>query len=146
MTDMPTTPSAPNPGLKALNRLIGEWEITNDVSGAEPGLTGRVTYEWMDGGFFLLQHVDMKHGGRTIKGVEYIRWDDENKVLKSHYFGTSGDYLEYVYELDGDTLIIWGGYVGSPAVFRGTFSADGRSNTGAWEWPGGGYESTMNRV
>jgi hypothetical protein len=54
--------------------------------------------------------------------------------------------LDYVYELDGDTLTIWGGEKGSPAYYRGTFSEDGNSATGAWVYPGGGYESTMTRI
>jgi hypothetical protein len=51
-----------------------------------------------------------------------------------------------VYELEGDTLTIWGGEKGSPAYYVGKFSADGNTMTGAWEWPGGGYESTATRV
>jgi hypothetical protein len=52
-----------------------------------------------------------------------------------------------VYELDGDTLTIWAGERGSPAYYKGTFSADGNSCAGAWVYPGGGgYESTMTRV
>jgi hypothetical protein len=62
------------------------------------------------------------------------------------FAGTPGTICEYAWEVGDDTLTIWGGYVGSPASFKGTFSADGNSNTGCWEWPGGGYESTMTRV
>lgn len=36
---------------------------------------------------------------------------------------------------------------GSPAYFKGKFSADGNINEGAWVYPGGGgYNSTMSRV
>jgi hypothetical protein len=47
--------------------------------------------------------------------------------------------------LEGDTLTIWGGEKGSPPYYRGTLAAadDGDTITGAWVWPGGGYESTM---
>ncbi len=31
--------------------LVGEWEVPGDVRGT-------VSYEWMEGGFFLLQRVD----------------------------------------------------------------------------------------
>jgi hypothetical protein len=44
-----------------------------------------------------------------------------------------------------DTLTIWGGFVGSPANFKGRFSDGGRRCSGRWEWPGGGYEATMTR-
>jgi hypothetical protein len=50
------------------------------------------------------------------------------------------------YEIEGDTLTIWGGERGSPAYCRGTFAEDGKSATGAWVYPGGGYDSTMTRI
>ena len=54
---------------------------------------------------------------------------------------------DYVYEIDGDTLTIWGGEKGSPASYRSQFSTDGSVNAGAWVYPGGGgYKSTMTRV
>ena len=58
-----------------------------------------------------------------------------------------GNTFDYVYELAGDTLMIWGGEKGSPAYYQGTFSADGNTLTGAWVYPGGGgYESVSTRV
>ena len=58
-----------------------------------------------------------------------------------------GNTLDYVYELDGETLMIWSGGKGSPASYRATFSDDGNTLAGNWVYPGGGgYESTMTRV
>jgi hypothetical protein len=74
------------------SRLVGTWEISGDVR-------GKVTYEWMDGGFFR-------------------------------------DTLDYVYELEGDTLTIWVGERDSPAYYMGTFGDDGDTLTGAWHHPG----------
>ena len=66
-------------------------------------------------------------------------------VFRSRYYGGEGDTLDYVYELVDDTLTVWGGERGSPAYFRGTFD-DRDSLTGAWVWPGGGYQSRMTRT
>lgn len=147
----PQEPPEPNPDLKRLDRLVGTWNIS-DPSGAE-GVNGQVAYEWMEGGFFLIQHVDLEHNGQKIKGIEIIGHEqtfgaEPSKDLKSRYYDYyAGNTLDYVYELDGDTLIIWGGEKGSPAYFKGTFGDDGNTNTGAWVYPGGGgYESTMTRV
>ena len=41
----------PSSDLKRLDRLVGTWELSGDV-------WRTVTYEWMEGGFFLIQHVD----------------------------------------------------------------------------------------
>jgi hypothetical protein len=58
-----------------------------------------------------------------------------------------GETFDYVYEMDGDTLTIWGGAKGSPAYYRGKFSDDGNTLTGAWVYPGGGgYKAVATRV
>ena len=132
--------AAPNPALGSLERLVGAW----DVSG--PEIRGRVTFEWMQGGHFLVQRVDHDHGGSRIRGVECIGYDEESGHLRSHYFGLSPGVPEYAYEPEDDVLRIRFGDVGSPARFEGSFSEDGEAKTGAWTWPGGGYESTMTRV
>jgi len=108
-----------------------------------------VRYEWMKGGFFLLQYVDL--GGN--QGLEIIRHERKfgeapSPDIKSRYYGNNdGSTLDYVYELEGDTLTIWFGERGSPAYYKGTFSADGNTLSGAWVYPGGGgYSSTATRV
>ncbi|WP_327085366.1 hypothetical protein OIE66_23755 [Nonomuraea sp. NBC_01738] len=126
--------------LHTLARLVGTWAIDG------PGLSGTVTYTWMDGGGFLVQQVDLVNATEVTKGVEYIGFDARSGLLRSHYFGGDGAILEYVYELDGDDLTIWFGEPGSPAKFTGRFVDDGRRNSGAWVWPGGGYVSNMTRV
>ena len=137
--------TAPDPDLKSLDRLVGTWHLSGETA-------GRVTYEWMDGGFFLLQHVDFDHDGNGIKGLEVIGHlrlfgEAPSKDIKSRFYSSTGDTLDYVYELEGDTLMIWGGEKGSPAYYKGTFSPDGNTCTGAWVFPGGGgYSSTMTRI
>ena len=56
----------PYPGLKSLNKLVGTWHVSG------PDIKGEVTFEWMEGGFFLIQHVDFVHDGRPVKGMEII--------------------------------------------------------------------------
>ncbi|MFI0421195.1 hypothetical protein [Spongiactinospora sp. 9N601] len=126
--------------LHSLEPLVGTWIIDG------PGLSGTARYEWMDGGGFLVQHVELVSDGEITRGVEYIGLHAESGELRSHFFGAKGEILEYIYEFTGDTLTIWYGGVGSPAKFVGTFDAGRRRNTGAWQWPGGGYESNMTRV
>ena len=147
MTDYDNQTPQPYPGLKGLDKLVGTW----DVSG--PDIKGQVKFEWMEGGFFLIQHVDFVHGGRPIKGMEIIGYElpfgaeKPSEDIKSHWFGNGPDTLEYTYEVDDQTLTIWGGEKGSPAFYKGQWSADGNTNSGAWTYPGGGgYESTLTRI
>ncbi|NUP76579.1 MAG: DUF1579 family protein [Nonomuraea sp.] len=139
---MPT----PDPSLRSLDPLVGAWEMTGKDFGTGAAMGGRLAFEWMDGGFFLIQRVEMDHGGGTMTGVEYIGYDQESKSLKSHYFDSTGNSFVYAWKLEGRDLNIWFGEEGSPAGFSGTLGEDGDSITGKWEWPGGGYEATMTRV
>jgi hypothetical protein len=128
--------------MRALDRLIGTWKVSG-------GVEGTVRYEWLEGQHFLLQHVDL---GPAAKGLEVIGHEhpfggERSADIKSRFYGSGGETFDYVYEIDGDTVTIWGGEKGSPAYYRGTFSADGNTLAGAWVYPdGGGYESVSERV
>src|SRR5262249_54066168 len=132
---------SPNPDLESFDRLVGTWKVSG------PEIDGQVSYEWMAGGFFFVQHFDLNHNGHKIKGIEIIgygrSWDGTtSRDCTSHMFDNEGNAFTYTWDLAGDTLTIWGGERGSPDHFTGKFSEDGNSLTGAWEWPGGGYAST----
>jgi hypothetical protein len=136
----------PNPDLKSLDRLVGTWKQSG-------GISGEITYEWMEGGFFLIQRVDLQQDEQKIKGIEIIGHlqmfgEEPSKDIKSRFYSfLDGMTLDYVYEIVGDTLRIWGGERGSPAYYKGQFSKDGNTLTGGWVYPGGGgYEATTTRV
>jgi hypothetical protein len=132
------TPSA---SMKSLDRLVGTWKVSG-------GAQGQTIYEWMDGGFFLIQHVELGESrGIEIIGHEHKYGEEPSTDIKSRYYGEHGNTFDYVYEMQGDTLMIWFGDKGSPAYFRGTFSEDGNVLTGDWVYPGGGgYSSVSTRV
>lgn len=134
----------PNPDLKGLQRLVGRWQ-------ASGGITGEIRYEWMEGGFFLVQYVDLNHNGHPIKGMEFIGHfqsfgEEPSPEIRSRFYSfLDGMTLDYVYELEGEQLTIWGGYKGSPAYYQGNFSEDGETLSGAWVYPGGGGYSAITR-
>ena len=135
----------PNPDLKALDRLIGRWKISGDAQ-------GEVSYQWMEGGFFMLQHFDIQHGKRRNKGIEVIGHlkgfaEEPGKEIRTRVYNfLDGLTLDYVYEVEGDSLTIWGGEKGSSAYYKGRFSPDGNTLTGRWVYPGGGYGTTSTRI
>jgi hypothetical protein len=92
-------PPEPDPDLKSLDRLVGTWEMSGEVH-------GRVSFEWMEGGFFLIQHVDLEQHGQRIKGIEIIGREkpfgsEPSEEIKSRFYSNTGDTLDYVYELEG---------------------------------------------
>jgi hypothetical protein len=114
----------PPADLRHLDRLVGTWHLAGRVVGA-------VTYEWTEGGPFLLLHVDLDDAGRRIQGLEVIgRHPDEarggaDEGIPAHFYDSNGDVQLHIYELDGDTLVVWRDERGSTASFRGTFTPDG---------------------
>jgi hypothetical protein len=138
--------NAPSAALKRMGEtLLGTWKLTG-------GAEGEIRYEWAEGGFFLIQHVDLKVFGRRIKGVEIVghlhRVGEEPsaEIWTRFYSFCDGLTLDYVYELDGGALTIWFMKKGSDNRYKGEFSKDGTSFRGAWAWPGGGYEVTGTRL
>lgn len=131
--------------MAAFEMLIGEWELSGDTSGT-------VRYEWLKGKHFLMQTIDMQLFGQRVEGIEIIGHlkpfgEEPGKEIRSRAYDSQGNTLDYVYEINGGELTIWGGERGSPAYFKGSFGPDGNSNTGAWVYPpDGGYRSVMTRV
>ncbi|MCD9025590.1 hypothetical protein [Cohnella silvisoli] len=136
----------PYPGLKALEKLVGTWKVTGS------NIDGQVSFEWMEGGYFLIQHFNLFHHGRHIKGMEMIGYTMEfgaespSEHIKSRIFDNQGSTYEYTYEVNDNSLTIWGGDIGSPAYYQGLWSDNGNTNSGSWIYPGGGYDSTMTRI
>ncbi len=140
--------SEPDAELKRFDVMVGTW----DVEGGPGGSSGRFTIEWLEGGHFLIAHIDLLQGDVPVKGIEII--GRERKVgaesaspaITSRFYDTLGNTFDYTWELGEGTLTLWTGAKGSPVSYRGTFSADGNTVTGAWKWPGGGYDWTLRRV
>jgi hypothetical protein len=133
----------PDPALRALDRLVGTWRISGDA-------TGTVTYRWLPGEFFLVQEGELDLFGHhsvftEIIGRERPFGGESSDDIKSRTYTAEGDTLDYVYELEGDSLTIWGGNKGSDSAYTANFSADGDTLTGEWRWPGGGYRTTSTR-
>lgn len=111
MADIGTAPRQPDTAVQALDRLAGTWRISGDA-------TGTVRYRWLPGGFFLVQEGELELFGHTNTFTEIIGrhrpfGGEPSAEIHSRAYTSEGDTLDYVYELDGDTLTIWGGQRGS---------------------------------
>jgi hypothetical protein len=63
-----TQPPGPDPALQRLGRFLGTWEVKGRTLGAEEDdVSGRLTFEWLPGGFFLQQRVQIDFMGLDVE-------------------------------------------------------------------------------
>jgi hypothetical protein len=132
-----------NPGLKALDKLVGTWKVSGETQ-------GELSYEWMEGGFFLVARGNTEQGGQRTQHVEIIGYDralgaEPSDVMTSRLYTNRGDTLNYTHEVDDKGVTSWFGAKGSPTIFKARW-IDDNTLTGAWEWLGGGYTLTLTRT
>jgi len=120
------------------------WTIAGDAQ-------GEAVFSWMEGGLFLQQRGAIVQGGVEHHALEIIGCAKPFGATSAADVVTSAPtptpaIRSITYELEGDTLTIWGGAEGSPAYSRATFDDQRRTLTAARHWPGGGYTFTMTRA
>ncbi|HEU5121402.1 MAG TPA: hypothetical protein VFT59_01030 [Candidatus Saccharimonadales bacterium] len=128
-------PLRPHTAMKQLEPLLGEWKN----EGKAPGNS---TYKMGLGGHYLIQEFETETpSGRKLTGVEYITWDEDTQSLRSHLMADDGSNFTYTYQVDSDgTVWTWFGDKGSDNFFKGQLSEDGKTISGRWQWPGGGFD------
>jgi hypothetical protein len=137
---------APQPDLKVLDKLVGTWKISGGQG------KGKTTYEWMDGGFFLIQRGELDGEAGKFKYMQIIGHEhspespEPSPEITGRLYTSNGGSLSYTCEADDKSMTIWYGPKGSPNVYRGEWSDEGNTLSGEWKWPGGGYKETMTRV
>ena len=140
--------------LKPFSRLIGGWNLKHRDLNTKEEWDGHDTFEWLPGGRFLAfhHHEDDNDSTSGIDGVMIIGnemgWEESEpaKEIVGHWFeSSSGHHYKYIWEIDGDDVQFWLISKQSGMHFKGAFSEDGNTITGAWTWPGGGYDLVMQK-
>ena len=134
---------APDPALERLDRFVGTWEMRGRTLDSDvDNVTGRTTFAWLPGGFFLEQRIELDFAGFKIQGLEVIGYDPASGTFPSTvFFSMVGTQLPYRWEIDGDELTITTHVLG--ATFRGKWSDDGATFSGGWR-PNEGREGPGN--
>ena len=98
--------SRPNPALKPLSFLIGEW-TTIGTHGLVPGTTyhGRTWFEWLEGGAFLMMHSEIDEGD-IPSGIAIFGSDDDLGEYFMLYFDERGVSRRYEVSLH-DNVLKW---------------------------------------
>jgi len=130
--------SAASPELAPLEPLVGQWTIEAVFPNLPPtDARGRVVFEWMTGGQFLLQRWEVPVP-EAPDGLAIIGLDGSGPAYLQHYFDSRGvarvyamSFDDRVWKLSRTTADF------SPLDFlqrfTGTFSDDGRTIEGSWE-------------
>jgi len=98
----------PGPEHKRLDMLTGSWTLEGDVKPNPMGPGGKMseteTCDWMEGGFFLVCHVDFKTASSgTGSGLSVIGYSNADKAYTYREFNSWGEFSDSKGSLDGDT-------------------------------------------
>ena len=117
----------PDPALKRLDKFVGTWNVKGrTLDSEEDNVSGRLTFEWLPGGFFLQQRTELNFAGYEAQGLEVIGYDPATDRFPSTvYLSMVGVPIPYEYDVQGNHITIRTEFNGG-ATYRGT-SARGTS-------------------
>ena len=138
---MPLTQRDPNPVLRRLDSLVGEWRIEASIDG-ELMAAARLACDWAEGGSFLVQRTEGEPAAgaspawqanapfpvSTITGL-----DDQAETFTQLYADQRGVLRVYRMTLADGVMTVWREAPEFHQRYTGTFSEDGSTLTGAWE-------------
>jgi hypothetical protein len=135
----------PDPALRRLEKFIGTWDMKGRTVGSDvDNVSGRATFEWLPGGFFLQQRIALNFMGLEIESLELVGYDPETDTFPSTVFSNLAPMpLPYRWEVGEDTLTITVSYGPLDAMFTGTWSEDRESFGGGWR-PNPGADELVN--
>lgn len=123
VAQMPT----PAPELKKLDQFAGSWTIDNDLKpGPMTGQGGKVSEtekcEWMQGGFFLVCHIDYSGAMGSGIGIAVMGYSAGDKTYTYHEFNSWGEFTDAKGVWEGDTLIWTSDYKMGGVPMKGRYT------------------------
>jgi hypothetical protein len=131
-----TPPSQPNPALKPLEVLVGEWEMELSNASFLPGPSGTakgpVSFEWVQDGAFLLMRMGDKPPSPAA-ALWLIGRDESAPSYTVLYYDSRS--VSRVYEMSFSESVwkIWREAPGFWQRYEGTVSKNGKTITAHWE-------------
>ena len=123
----------PNPALKPLSFLVGEWR-TEGSHPMLPGkiLHGRTSFDWSDGGAFLVMRSEIDEP-EVPSAIAIFGTDDDAKECSLLYFDERGVSRRYMVALRSDGLHWWRDAPGFSQRFAATIADGGKRMVGHGE-------------
>jgi hypothetical protein len=134
----------PNPALKPLSFLVGEWR----TEGSHPllqgqTLHGRTSFAWSDGGAFLVMRSEIDEPG-VPSSIAIFGTDDDAKECSMLYFDQRGVSRRYTVALRTDRWQWWRDMPGFSQRFTARLVDEGNRMVGHGELNrGGGWEPDL---
>lgn len=139
---MNTTTSfpAPRPEYQPLAVFVGHWQVEGKSYGegqdAQHPYRSAVqwksqeSYEWLAGGFFLLQHWDAQVGDKSFSGLGIMGFDEEQGGYFANTFDNGGHHPTYQLRVVEDTWT----FTGEAQRAQVIVGDGGHKMTFHWEW------------
>ena len=149
--ETPPVRPEPNPALKRLAGLVGVWKLEGRTSVPKhEWIRGRVSIEWLPGGFFMIQQGWIRLGRFKARSMEIIGYDPQTDTFPSYVYSDLGGVpSRYCWNVKGKVVEHWT----EGAKYTGRFSEDGGRLSGGWRHAKGAqgtptntYDATMIRV
>jgi hypothetical protein len=130
--------------LEPFEALIGGWtvELTHPAFEGTV-IRGRTSYEWLEGGRFLLQRAQNEHPDfpDSLSVIGVMEGDSD---LSMQYFDSRGVHRVYAVGFDGNELTLERDEPGFAQRCRAPLSDDGWTLAGVWQLDEGeGYRDDL---
>ena len=116
--------------LEPFDALIGTWTTEATHPLFDGVVAGRVTFEWLDGGHFLIQRSHNDHE-LFPDGISVIGAPEAGDGLVMEYFDSRGVRRTYGISLDDGVLRIWRNHPGFDQRFSAKLGDD--AFEGQWQ-------------
>jgi hypothetical protein len=133
-----------NPALKPFEVLVGEWKTT----GTHPyfpdaALQGRVSFEWIEGGAFLMMRSEIDHP-KFPDGMAIFGSDDEADTYYMIYFDERGVSRKYDVTITDGQLKWWRNSSHLSQRFTITIEKDKMASRGEMSRDDGKWEKDLS--
>jgi hypothetical protein len=112
-----------HPGLEGFEALIGTWATEATHPAVDAVVPGRVTFEWLEGGHFVVVHSHNDHE-LFPDAIGVIGAPEAGDGLVWEYFDSRGVRRTYGVSLDDGVWRMWRDAPGFDQRFSATVGAD----------------------
>jgi hypothetical protein len=112
-----------DPALEPFDALIGTWDTEAKHRLVDAVVRGSTTFEWLEGGHFLLQRSQSEHE-LFPDGISIIGAPEAGEGLVTEYFDSRGVRRTYRVSLDDGVWRIWRDQPGFDQRFSATPAPD----------------------